>query len=138
MDDLLDLTSRVEATHFWFRGFRRFVAPAIAEIAGARRNLRLLDCGCGTGHNRAPLCRLYGAAFCFDLTAAGLAHARAADLRLARADMAAIPFQSSCFDLVPSFDVLQYVGNDADVMKEMARVIKPGGGLIVTAAALDL
>ena len=26
MDRLLDLTSRVEATHFWFRGFRRFVA----------------------------------------------------------------------------------------------------------------
>jgi len=138
MDDLLDLTSRVEATHFWFRGFRRFVAPAIAEIAGARRNLRLLDCGCGTGHNLATLLRPYGAAFGFDLTAAGLAHARAADLRLARADMAAIPFQSSCFDLVTSFDVLQYVGNDADVMKEMARVIKPGGGLIVTAAALDL
>jgi SAM-dependent methyltransferase len=138
MDDLLDLTSRVEATHFWFRGFRRFVAPAIAEIAGARRNLRLLDCGCGTGHNLATLLRPYGSAFGFDLTAAGLAHARAADLRLARADMAAIPFQSSCFDLVTSFDVLQYVGNDADVMKEMARVIKPGGGLVVTAAALDL
>ena len=32
MDDLLDLTSRVEATHFWFRGFRRFVAPAVREI----------------------------------------------------------------------------------------------------------
>jgi hypothetical protein len=34
MDDLLDLTSRVEATHFWFRGFRRFVAPA---VHGSRR-----------------------------------------------------------------------------------------------------
>jgi len=138
MDDLLDLTSRVEATHFWFRGFRRFVAPAIAEIAGARRNLRLLDCGCGTGHNLATLLRPYGSAYGFDLTPAGLAHARAAGLRLARADMAAIPFQSSRFDLVTSFDVLQYVPDDADVMKEIARVIKPGGGLVVTAAALDL
>ena len=39
MDDLLDLTSRVEETHFWFRGFRRFVAPAIREMAGTRRDL---------------------------------------------------------------------------------------------------
>jgi SAM-dependent methyltransferase len=138
MDDLLDLTSRVEATHFWFRGFRRFVAPAIAEIAGDRRDLHVLDCGCGTGHNLATLLRPYGLAFGFDLTPAGLAYARAAGLRLARADMAAIPFQSSRFDLVTSFDVLQYVRDDANVMKEIARVIKPGGGLVVTAAALDL
>jgi len=138
MDDLLDLTSRVEATHFWFRGFRRFVEPAIAEMAGGRRDLYLLDCGCGTGHNLATLLRPYGSAFGFDLTPAGLAHARRGGLRLARADMAAIPFQSSRFDLVTSFDVLQYVRDDADVMMEIARVIKPGGGLVVTAAALDL
>ena len=138
MDDLLDLTSRVEATHFWFRGFRRFVAPAIAEMAGSRRDLCLLDCGCGTGHNLATLLRPYGAAFGFDLTPAGLAYARRAGLPLARADMAAIPFQSSRFDLVTSFDVLQYVRDDAAVMTEIARVIKPGGGLVVTAAALDL
>lgn len=138
MDDLLDLTSRVEATHFWFRGFRRFVAPAIAEIAGDRRDLHLLDCGCGTGHNLATLLRPYGSAFGFDLTPGGLAHARAGGLRLARADMAAIPFPSNRFDVVTSFDVLQYVRDDANVMQEMARVIKPGGGLVVTAAALDL
>ena len=59
MDSLLDLTSRVEATHFWFRGFRRFVGPTIAEIAGGRRDLYLLDCGCGTGHNLATLLRPY-------------------------------------------------------------------------------
>jgi len=138
MDDLLDLTSRVEATHFWFRGFRRFVAPAIADLAAGRRDLRLLDCGCGTGHNLATLLRPYGLAFGFDLTPAGLAHARAAGLRLARADMAAIPFQSNRFDLATSFDVLQYVRDDTGVMKEIARVIKPGGGLVVTAAALDV
>jgi SAM-dependent methyltransferase len=136
MDDLLDLTSRVEATHFWFRGFRRFVAPAIAEMADARRDLYLLDCGCGTGHNLATLLRPYGHAFGFDLTPAGLMRAHAAGLRLARADMAAIPFQSGGFDVVTSFDVMQYVHDDAAVMKEMARVLKPGGGLVVTAAAL--
>ena len=138
MDDLLDLTSRVEGTHFWFRGFRRFVAPAIAEMAGGRRDLRLLDCGCGTGYNLVTLLRPYGSAFGFDLTPGGLAHARAVGVAVARADMAEIPFQSSRFDLVTSFDVLQYVRDDAEVMKEIARVIKPGGSLVVTAAALDL
>jgi ubiquinone/menaquinone biosynthesis C-methylase UbiE len=138
MDNLLDLTSRVEATHFWFRGFRRFIAPAIAEMAGTRRDLQLLDCGCGTGHNLATLLRPYGRAFGFDLTPGGLLRAHAAGFPLARADMAAIPFQSARFDLVTSFDVMQYVADDYAVMQEMARVLKPGGALVVTAAALDV
>ena len=138
MDPLLDLTSRVESTHFWFRGFRGFVAPAIAEMAGGRRDLHLLDCGCGTGHNLATLLRPYGHAFGFDLTPAGLAHGRRAGLALARADMRAIPFHSSRFDLVTSFDVMQYVGDDYAVLREIARVLKPGGGLVMTASALDI
>src|SRR5205807_9688109 len=52
--------------------------------------------------------------------------------------MRAIPFQTARFDLVTSFDVMQYVEDDSAVMKEMARVLKPGGGLVVTAAALDV
>ena len=138
MDAALDLTSRVEATHFWFRGFRGFVAPAIAEIAGPRRDLYVLDCGCGTGYNLATLLRPRGRAFGFDLTPAGLALARAAGVPLARANMSAIPFQSGRFDLVTSFDVMQYVDDDYAVMKEMARVLKPGGGLVVTASAMDM
>jgi len=138
MDDLLDLTSRVEATHFWFQGFRRFVAPAVREIAGTRRDLRLLDCGCGTGHNLASLLHPYGRAFGFDLTPGGLRYARAAGFPLARADIRHIPFQSSRFDILTSFDVFQYVRDDAAAMKEMARVLKPGGGLVVTASALNV
>jgi SAM-dependent methyltransferase len=138
MEDLLDLTSRVEATHFWFRGFRQFVAPAIAEIAGMRRDLDLLDCGCGTGHNVATLLRPYGRAFGFDLTAGGLAYAHAIGIPAVRGDVSAIPFQSGRFDIVTSFDVMQYVADDAQVMRELGRVVKPGGGLVVTAAALDV
>jgi len=138
MDGLLDLTRRVEETHFWFRGFHRFVAPAIAELAAERRDLRLLDCGCGTGHNLVTLLGPHGLAYGFDLTAGGLAYARASGARVARADMSAIPFQSGRFDIVTSFDVLQLVPDDAGAMREMARVLKPGGGLVVTATALEV
>src|SRR5918993_1360192 len=53
--DLLELTARAEASHFWFRGFRRFVAPVIADITAGRPGLRLVDCGAGTGHNLSLL-----------------------------------------------------------------------------------
>ena len=33
---------------------------------------------------------------------------------------------------------MQYVQDDAEAVKELARVLKPGGGLVLTAAALDV
>jgi SAM-dependent methyltransferase len=75
MDDLLELTSRVEADHFWFRGFRAFITPLLDQAAAGRPHLRLIDCGCGTGHNLALLSR-YGDVFGFDLTPGGLDLAR--------------------------------------------------------------
>lgn len=137
MDDALELTSRTEAVHFWFRGFRHFIRPAIEEIADGRPDLRLLDCGCGTGHN-LPFLRQYGRTFGFDLTPAGLAYARSRGVPIARADISHIPFRSQAFDLVTSFDVMQYVQDDGQMMREFARVLRPGGGAVVTAAAMEM
>ena len=45
---LLEATARAERDHFWFRGFRRFIEPLVADAASAS-SLDILDCGCGTG-----------------------------------------------------------------------------------------
>lgn len=137
MDDLLELTEQAQATHFWFQGFRRFMAPVIARAAAGRRNLRILDCGCGTGHNLSLL-QPYGTVFGFDLAPGGLARARARAIRVARADVTRNPFADNSFDLVVSFDVLQSVGDDRMALRDMARVARPGGAVIFTAAALEV
>src|SRR5512139_1578204 len=137
MDDLLELTSRVEADHFWFRGFRAFVIPLIAEAAGTRRNLRLLDCGCGTGHN-LQLLAPFGTPYGFDLTPGGLSFARRTGRPVVRAEMMHMPFRTASFDVLTSFDVLQYVEDDGAAMREMARLLRPGGTAIVTASAMEI
>jgi len=138
MDRLLEATARAEQDHFWFRGFRRFVEPLLAEFAGARR-LRMLDCGCGTGHNLALL-RRYGSAYGIDLTWAGLqyAHGRG-DRRIAQATVAGLPFADAQFDLVTSFDVLYALPDEVErrAIAEMFRVLRPGGQAIVNVAALE-
>jgi SAM-dependent methyltransferase len=131
MDDLLELTGRAEATHFWFRGFRQFVAPVIAELTAGRRGLRLVDCGCGTGNN-LQLLRPYGRAIGFDLTV----RARAAGLTVFRGDVTRIPLASDAFDVATSFDVLQCVEADVTAVREMARILRPGGVLVISVAAL--
>ena len=74
MDRLLEATARAERDHFWFRGFRRFIEPLVADAARGAR-LEILDCGCGTGHNLHML-RNYGRAYGIDLTWAGLVRPR--------------------------------------------------------------
>ncbi len=140
VEHLLRATARAEARHFWFRGFRAFVAPLLRDAAANRPDLRLLDCGCGTGAN-VELLDTVGRAYGFDLSDIGLRIGREAGrTRLARASVTAAPFASGSFDLVTSFDVL-YSLEDADertALAEMYRLLKPGGFAIVNVAAMHV
>jgi SAM-dependent methyltransferase len=139
MERLLEATARAERDHFWFRGFRRFVEPAIAEATTRSGDAILLDCGCGTGHNLSLL-RRYGRAFGIDLTWAGLQFARVrGEHQIARATAARLPFADARFDVVTSFDVLYALPDDVEraAIAEMHRVLKPGGRLVVNVAALE-
>jgi ubiquinone/menaquinone biosynthesis C-methylase UbiE len=137
MDRLLEATARAERDHFWFRGFRRFIDPLVANAAKGRR-IEILDCGCGTGHNLTML-RKYGRAYGIDLTWAGLQYARGGgEKKVVQATVAALPMPDARFDLVTSFDVLYGLPDDVEraALGEMARVLKPGGSIIVNVAAL--
>jgi SAM-dependent methyltransferase len=142
MDRLLEATARAEREHFWFRGFRKFVEPLVADAAAHHApggRFEILDCGCGTGSNLAMLGR-YGRATGVDLTWTGLAYARAAGgRRLALATVARLPFPAEAFDLVTSFDVLYALDDETerDAIAEMFRVLRPGGRLVVNVAALE-
>jgi ubiquinone/menaquinone biosynthesis C-methylase UbiE len=140
MEQLLDETFRAERDHFWFKGFRQFIAPLVDQALAGRPDARLLDCGCGTGTNLDTF-RTRADAFGFDLTPGGLRYARThGGLRVARASITDVPFASATFDVVTSFDVLQCLteAQETRALAGMARVLKPGGALVLNLAALEL
>jgi SAM-dependent methyltransferase len=137
---MLEQTYRAEERHFWFRGFRRFVAPFLDQAIAGLIRPRLLDCGAGTGSN-LKLLQPYGLSFGVELTWRGLEFARSRGLsRLAQATVAALPIASSSIDVVTSFDVLYCLEDrvEESAISEMFRVLRPGGVLVVNVAALDM
>jgi ubiquinone/menaquinone biosynthesis C-methylase UbiE len=140
MDRLLQATALAERDHFWFKGFRRFMAPLLAEAVRGRQSPSILDCGCGTGHN-LELLRKYGAPVGIDLTWTGLAFARSRGERaIAQATAANLPFPDAAFDVVTSFDVIYALDDETEpaALREMFRVLRPGGSLVINVAAMDL
>lgn len=139
MDAMLEATARAEDAHFWFRGLRRSARIMLNAAAPERRFGMIVDCGAGTGRNLDWLSE-YGSAVGVELSPTGLAHARSRRRRVARGTVAALPIATASADLATSFDVL-YCLPDADeraALREMARILKPGGLVLVNVAALDV
>ena len=137
MDERFAKTRRAADAHFWYHGFRRFITPVLEGVADGRTNLRILDCGCGVGQNLPMLAR-YGHSVGLELEPVAAAAGREFGRPIACADITRIPFPDNAFDLAVSFDVLQVLEPDVAAVREMARVVRPGGRVVLTMAALDM
>ena len=100
--------------------------------------LRLLDVGCGTGHHMQALARRGFAVAGVDGSEAMLEHARANNpgVELHLADVDRLPFSDASFDYVLCIEVLRYLRDPGPCVREMARVVRPGGMVLVTATPL--
>lgn len=129
----------VEDRHWWYRGMRAIVAALLDDLYADRRDLRILDAGCGTGGN-AQFLRRYGAVVGVDLSAQALAlGGRRLPGVLSRGSVLELPFASGSFDMVTSFDVLYHraVPDEQQALSETRRVLKPGGRLLIRLPAYE-
>ncbi|MFC8434729.1 class I SAM-dependent methyltransferase [Streptomyces sp. NPDC057253] len=110
-------------------------AAAVAEL-GLREGDRVLDAGCGTGRALPPLRAAVGASGVVvgaDLTPAMLEAAvragRDRDGRLLLADVTALPLRSRSLDAVFGAGLISHLPRPAENLRELARVVRPGGVL---------
>jgi SAM-dependent methyltransferase len=134
--------ARAEQNFWWYRGMRRILFRLLDPVFRQRQFPRVLEAGCGTGHFAQAMTERYGVRmFPADLGWEGLRHGKRLGVaRLTQADIGALPFASSVFDMVLSLDVIIHLprGEEGRAMEELARVLKPGGMLVLRVAALDL
>lgn len=122
-----------EAEHFWFRSRAELVVWALRRHFAHAQSL--LEIGCGTGHVLATIARsgalrrLAGS----EAHAAGLGFAarRVPAAELLQMDARRIPFRDE-YDVVGAFDVIEHIGEDEQVLREMFAACRPGGGIVLT------
>ena len=115
-------------------GIRR---QRVYELLGGRRGGKLLDVGCGPGVTVADLVsrgfEFYGVDISrgmIDQCLAEFGHSRSAHFAVGKIEQ--LEFPDGFFDAVLSVGVVEYVDDDDVAVREMARVLKRGGTVVVT------
>lgn len=120
--------------HYWWFVARRQLAFDLLESAMPKGG-RILDVGCGTGAVMVELQKL-GPCYGIDFSVHALEFsAKRSSEGLALANAEEIPFASESFDAVVSLDTIEHVKNDSAAIREIARVLKPGGVFIMNVPA---
>lgn len=115
----------------------RLVAARLLNPAALPAQGTLLDVGCGSGQTMGWALGLLGrgwSAIGLDVAMEGVAAARAAGFNVLHASALDIPLPDESVDLVITLDVLQHLplgGGDIAALREMRRVLKPGGTLFL-------
>jgi len=118
------------------KGWRR----AAVAISGAKPGMRVLDCATGTGDLALEFKRAVGASgevigtdFCAEMleAAPGKAARAGLDVKFAVADALALPYVDGEFDVASIAFGIRNVDDPVRCLREMARVLKPGGSVVV-------
>lgn len=127
-----------DEVHWWYVARRRVLASAIARMVDPRPDARILEVGCGTGHN-LPMLSRFGRveASEIDPVANEVAAKRLgrpiSDARLPELD----GIDRRTFDLVVSLDVLEHVEDDESALRAILSCAKHDGKVLVTVPAFQ-
>lgn len=127
-------THQAEDRHWWYRGRRTVLEGVIAGL-NLQHGARILDAGCGSGRNMVELCR-HGVVTGVELSDASVKIARGRGAgEVVAGSVLEMPFPDASFDFAVSLDVIEHLEDDLAALRELRRVIAPGGALLLTVPA---
>jgi SAM-dependent methyltransferase len=115
----------------WYEHWHRYAAAA--PLAAGRR---VLDAACGEGYGSYLLAAHAAQVTGVDIDASTIDHARARyardNLAYEPASVTALPMADASLDLIVSFETIEHLSNQREMLAEFRRVLAPGGALVVS------
>jgi len=139
-DDEYKVMYNLEESYWWFVGKQFLVRHSLKRLSVNDFNPeKILDIGCGTGIILKIL-EKSATAYGMELSPEAIGFLRKRGLRLITCSDAnqSIPFKNDTFSAVTCLDVLEHLENDLTLLKEMVRVCKPDGYILITVPAFDI
>lgn len=133
---VFDRMAEQDRTHWWFTARRKILSDLIVRSVSLPRRPRILEVGCGTGHNFDML-RHFGQLDALEIDAPAR---EIASIRLGhRVGDSPLPMLAGVpdgrYDLVALLDVLEHVEDDVAALRGIARVLAPDGRILLTVPA---
>lgn len=128
---------RLPRGFFSFEMIRRkeILLKIVNELVGTKTSVAILECGCGPGGILGEINTSGHLLIGVDINFNSLVKAKTvcdSMDALLQADIERLPFQNNSFDIAYCVGVLSYLTDDKDAIKEIARVMKPGGKIIIS------
>ena len=128
--------AELDQRHWWYRARREVIAAMIRRLVEPPSGAKILEIGCGTGHNLAML-REFGHVDALELDEEARAFA---EQRLGRSVMSApLPeiegVANRHYDFIGAFDVIEHIENDCAAVNSIAAKLKARGKFVMTVPA---
>lgn len=116
----------------WYEHWHRYCA--VLPIAAGRE---VLDAACGEGYGSAFLAGGAASVTGVDLSTAAIAHAQSRytarrNLKFVAGAVTSLPFADASFDVVVSFETIEHLAPQAEMMAEFRRVLRPDGLMVIS------
>jgi SAM-dependent methyltransferase len=131
-----DRMAEHDSTHWWYRARRDILADYLTREAKLPADARILEIGCGTGHN-LPMLATFGTvdAIEIDPAAREIASARLGK-PVGDAPLPALPgVPRGAYDLIAVLDVVEHIEDDVAALAAMKQCLAPGGKILIAVPA---
>jgi SAM-dependent methyltransferase len=120
----------VPEENYWYARHEAAYAELVGHCAGAV----VLEAGCGEGYGADLLAGVAHRVLALDYDQPACAHAHRAYPRIdvLRGNLVQLPIRDGALDVVVNFQVIEHLWDQAGFLAECARVLRPGGTLLVT------
>ena len=127
--------AELDDRHWWYRARRKILAELIRREVHPAADARILEIGCGTGHNLAMLSGFgHVDGLELDDEAAALSEKRLGRV-IIRSPLPELEGVSNDYDLIGAFDVIEHIDDDHAALAAIATRLKPGGKFMMTVPA---